>query len=170
MCSSMKRTKAVAVSGVKNSGKTTLVEKLVACLTAKGLKVAVVKHDGHRFEADRPDTDTFRHLAAGAMGTAVFDGEKFQVVKYAPVEEEALMALFPEADLILLEGFKHSRWPKIEVVREGISDQSVCDPDTLLAVASDLPLSLPGVPLFGLEDVEGLSHVILDHCFGGERS
>ena len=159
------RSKVIAVSGVKNSGKTTVLEKLVAELTERGLKVAVIKHDGHSFEPDRPGTDTYRHLAAGAVGTAVFDGEKFQMTRYATVTEEDLITLFPGVDLILLEGFKSSNWPKVEVVRRGNSDVPVCDPATLLALVTDLHLDLPGVPVLGLEDTKGLAELIL----GGER-
>jgi len=164
----MKR-KVIAVSGVKNSGKTTVLEKLVAELTARGVKTAVIKHDGHSFEPDRPGTDTYRHLTAGAVGTAVFDGEKFQVTRYAAVTEEDLIALFPDADLILLEGFKGSSWPKVEVVRSGNSDGSVCDPSALLALVTDLPLSVSGVPVLGLEDTKGLTELMLEFCEGGER-
>lgn len=166
----MKMGKVIAVSGVKNSGKTTLLEKLVAELTDRGVKVAVVKHDGHSFEPDRPGTDTFRHLAAGAVGAAVFDGEKFQVVGYAAVTEEDLIALFPFADVILLEGFKHSAWHKVEVVRGGNSDAPVCDPETLLALVTDLSISADGVPVLGLEDSRGLADIVMNYCFGGERS
>ena len=107
----------VAVSGVKNSGKTALIEAMLPHLTAAGLRVAVIKHDGHRFLPEPLDTDTGRFLAAGAWGTAIFDGEKYKVVRREAVDEAALIAQFPEADLILLEGFKYSAWPKLEVVR-----------------------------------------------------
>ena len=159
----------IAVSGVKNSGKTTVLEKLVAELTARGLNVAVIKHDGHSFEPDRPGTDTYRHLAAGAMGAAVFDGEKFQVTRYAAVTERELMEVFPDADLVLLEGFKGSNWPKVEVVRSGNSEGAVCDPNALLALVTDLSIDLPGVPALGLEDTKGLAELVLSYCFGGER-
>ena len=160
--------RVAAVSGVKNSGKTTVLEKLVAELTRRGLRVAVVKHDGHGFDPERPGTDSFRLLAAGAAGTAVFDGEKFQAVKYAAVTERELIALFPEADLILLEGFKDSVWPKVEVVRAGNSQSPVCDPATLLALVTDLPLSLPGVPVLGLEDTAGLAGLMERFAKGGQ--
>ena len=106
----------IAVSGVKNSGKTTLIEKLIPALNTRGVKTVVLKHDGHSFAADREGTDTCRFLAAGAMGAAIFDGEKFQAVKFAAVTERDLIALYPEADLILLEGFKWTDYPKIELV------------------------------------------------------
>ncbi len=154
-------TPVIAVSGVKNSGKTTLLEKLIGKLTGAGLRVAVVKHDGHHFEPDVPGTDSYRHRAAGAYGTAIYDGEKFLVVKTARVEPEDLFAQFPEADVILLEGAKDSAWPKFEIVRSGNSDAPVCDPATLLALVTDLPLSLPGVPTLGLEDIDAMAELIL---------
>lgn len=69
---------------VVNAGKTTLITRLLPVLTDYGLKVATVKHDGHEFEGDVPGTDTYRHMKAGAFGTAVF-------YKYAKQEESALL-------------------------------------------------------------------------------
>ena len=151
----------IAVSGVKNSGKTTLIEGVLPHLSAAGLRVAVVKHDGHSFQPEPPDTDTGRLLAAGAWGAAIFDGEKYKVVRREVVDEAALIAQFPEADLVLLEGFKGSGWPKIEVVRGAVSSAPVCDPATLLALVTDLPLSLPGVPTLALGDAAGAAAVVL---------
>ena len=154
-------TKVLAVAGVKNSGKTTLMERLTAGLTGRGLQVAVIKHDGHAFAPDRPGTDTARALEAGAYGCAVFDGGKYQLVKRVPVSERELMGHFPEADLILLEGFKASAWPKLEVVRAGNSSVPVCDPATLVALVTDVPgLELPGVPRVELADWAALTELI----------
>ena len=153
----------VAVSGVKDSGKTTLIEEMLPLLAAAGLNTAVIKHDGHSFLPDPPGTDTGRFMAAGAWGTAIFDGEKYKVVKRRSVDEDALISLFPEADLILLEGFKHSPWPKLELVREGNSASPVCDPATLLALVTDLPIQLPGVPRLPFGDAAGAAAVILNY-------
>lgn len=107
-----------AVSGYKNSGKTTLTVKLVERLTEKGYRVATIKHDGHDFEPDVPGTDSYRHRKAGAYGCAVFSGHRWMVVKEQPtaetdrISERELIEMFPEADIILLEGFKNSGWPK----------------------------------------------------------
>lgn len=151
----------VAVSGVKNSGKTTLIESVLPLLVQAGLKVAVVKHDGHSFDPDPPGTDTGRFMAAGAAGTAIFDGEKFKVVKRQPVTVDALIAQFPEADLILMEGFKYTAWPKLEVVRKGNSDAPVSDPATLLALVTDLPLECADAPVLSLNDPQGVAHFLL---------
>lgn len=159
-------TPVVAISGVKNSGKTTLIAALLPHLTASGLKVAVIKHDGHTFTPDVSGTDTCRHRAAGAYATAIFDGTHYQLVKAMPVDETALIPLFPEADLILLEGFKHSPWPKLELVRAGNSAQSVCDPSTLLGLVTDLPLTVPHVPLIPFGDVTTVAALILQYARG----
>lgn len=153
--------KILAVSGVKNSGKTTLLEKLIPALNARGLRVAIVKHDGHGFAADREGTDTCRLLQAGAMGAAIFDGEKFQMVKYAAVSEADMIALYPEADLILLEGFKWTDYPKIELVRKGNSEAPVCDPATLIALVTDADARVPGVPAFDYSEIDALAdHIV----------
>lgn len=169
MCLTMSkgRQAVVAVSGVKNSGKTTLIESMLPHLTAAGLSVAVIKHDGHTFRPDDPATDTGRHFAAGACGTALFDGEKCRVVKRGSFDENDFIPLFPEADLILLEGFKGSCWPKLELVRAGNSEQPVCDPTTLLALVTDLPVAPDGVPTIPFGDSRAAAELIVNHVKGG---
>ena len=102
-----------AVSGWKNSGKTTMITRLVPELVRRGYKVAVIKHDGHDFESDVPGTDSYRHQKAGAYGTAVFSDHRFLITKeYQGITERELFAAFPEADIILIEGMKNSPYPK----------------------------------------------------------
>ncbi len=166
--------KLFAVSGVKNSGKTTLICRLLEIFSGMGLRVATIKHDGHEFNADVPGTDTYRQLRAGAYGTAVFSAEKYMVVKrQKDTAEDQLLELFPEADLILLEGFKHSPYPKIELVRKGNSTKSVCSGYRLKAVATDLPeeeleLDGPAVPLLDLNDAGQIADFILACLKGGD--
>lgn len=167
----------LAVSGVKNSGKTTLIASLLSKLEQKGLKTAVIKHDGHEFEADIPGTDTWRFGEAGACGTLVFSGTKYMMVKYQPAPEtDELIACFPEADVVLLEGFKYSEYPKIEVIRRGNSSRSVCDPRFLLGIVTDLrreELDAAGsalpeeLPFFDLNETEVLSDWI--YCLWRQR-
>lgn len=129
-----------AVCGVKNSGKTTFLEKLIPCLKRRGYRVALIKHDGHEFQGDVPGTDTWRLKQAGAYGTAIFSGSRWMAVKeQADISPEKLFPLFPEADIILLEGMKHSAYPKFELVRSAVSDVPVCDPRTIMALVTDLP-------------------------------
>lgn len=153
----------IAISGVKNSGKTTLIEGLLPHLTKLGLTVAVIKHDGHSFSPDNPTTDTGRHLQAGACGTGIFDSEKCQIVLEGTFDETYFFPLFPHAHLILLEGFKHSHWPKLEVVRQGNSSALVCDPATLLGVVTDGPSLTHQVPTFHLDDLAGIALFLSTH-------
>ena len=102
-----------AISGYKHTGKTTLIDRVIPVLKERGCKVAVIKHDGHDFEADVPGTDSYKHFHAGAYGTAVFSPRRMLVHKECEgVDEAQLMEMFPEADVILLEGFKDSDYPK----------------------------------------------------------
>ena len=102
-----------AISGYKNSGKTTLMTALIAELKRRGHRVATIKHDGHDFEPDVPGTDSYRHRTAGAYGTAVFSQNRFMVTKtWGKPDVNALFSAFPEADVLLLEGFKDSGYPK----------------------------------------------------------
>ena len=73
----LKRPAVLAVSGVHNSGKTTLLEKLLPMLRSRGLKVGVIKHDGHDFTPDVPGTDSYRLREAGAEGVAVYSGTRY---------------------------------------------------------------------------------------------
>ena len=93
--------KIVSVCGVKNSGKTTLLTRLVKELTKRGVKVAVIKHDGHDFICDIEGSDTDRLKKAGAYGTAIFSDYRIAVHKTGTKEKEKeLFGMFPEADLI----------------------------------------------------------------------
>lgn len=169
----MERKRIVAISGVKNSGKTTLICRLLEIFKEKGLRVSVLKHDGHDFEPDVPGTDTYRQLQAGAYGTVVFSKGKYMLVKQQPqITEKELLEFFPEADLILLEGFKYSNYPKIEIVRKGNSAESVCNPKRLMAIATNLDaeereaLSIPeDVPLFELDNAKSIAEFILSDYF-----
>ncbi len=152
------------VSGVKNSGKTTLVEKMIRALHARDMSVGVIKHDGHSFECDVEGTDSERFYRAGAAATAVYsDSQTFvRVRRMLPIEE--LIRQMGDVDAVIIEGMKYSSFPKVEVIRKGICEQSVCDSDTLLCVASDLPLTgSVSCPVFDLNDTEG----ILDHILTG---
>lgn len=158
-----------AVSGVKNSGKTTLITKLIPIFRKYGLRVATIKHDGHDFETDVPGTDTYAHMQAGAYGTAVFSKTKYMIVKQEETaSEQELAESFPEADIILLEGFKYSDYPKLELVRKDNSEAPVCHNHGLIAVVSDFDVKQSqnkAVPLLDLNDPDAVAEFILDYWF-----
>lgn len=153
-----------AISGVKNSGKTTLIEKLIPVLNSRGLQVAVIKHDGHDFSADVPGTDSYRYQAAGAFGSAVFSDSKYLIVKkQRNTSYRSLAAAFPEADVVLLEGFKYSLLPKAELVRKGNSATCVCDPKTVQVIVSDfIPKHEDGIPVLTFEETGRLADIIIE--------
>lgn len=161
------RKMVIAISGVKNSGKTTCICGIMPYLKAAGLKVAVIKHDGHDFVPDVPGTDTARIREAGAYGTAIFSAGRCMVIRDVPgADEHQLVHAFPEADLILLEGFKHSGYPKIELIREGNSKESVCAPETLIGIATNIPGftdDAAAVPAVDLDRPKEIAALILDY-------
>lgn len=161
-----KRPVMLAVSGVKNTGKTTLIEHLLPLLEKKGILTAVIKHDGHAFVPDTPGTDSFRFFAAGALCSAIYDREKFSLTCRAAVSEGKLAEFFPDADLILLEGFKESAYPKLELVRKGIPSDPACGLHTCIAIVSDLDLNTD-LPLFHPDAAEDIAEFITVFLKGG---
>ena len=155
----------IAVSGEKNSGKTTLIERLLPMLADEGIKTAVIKHDGHEFVPDTAGTDTFRFFAAGACGTAIFDSQKSMVTRHGKTDERELMRLFPQSELILLEGFKHSDYPKLELCGE----KSACDRETLVAIVSDSCKNGGDITVFKRDDIEGVFGAIVEFMKRGKE-
>lgn len=136
---SFKRPAVLAVSGAHNSGKTTLLEKLIPLLRARGIKVGVIKHDDRKLIPDVPGADSFRLREAGAEGVAVYSGNRYLLTEEFRLNEQDLLALFERHgyDLVLMEGFRDSGWPKIEVVRSAVSPESVSVQP--LVIVGDVP-------------------------------
>lgn len=149
----------VAISGCKNSGKTTFLEQLLPVLSKRGIRTAVLKHDGHTFEPDVPGTDSYRIRKAGAEGTAIYCDSHYMIIKNKKITADDLVKEFSDMDLILGEGFKSSDYPKIELIRQANSQNMVCDPKNVLAVATDCGKDFP-VKKIGLEDYEEAADLI----------
>lgn len=154
--------RVVAISGVKNSGKTTFLEHLIPCLRRRGLQVAVIKHDGHEFEPDVPGTDSDRLRKAGAQGVAVYSAGRWMMIREEACCLEDLLPQFAAYDLILLEGHKESAYPKIELVRSEVSKKGVCDPATLLALATDTDCRIEGIETIALTDYEKAADILIE--------
>ena len=153
----------IAICGIKNSGKTTLIEKLVNSFAEDGKKVAVIKHDGHDFDCDIPGTDSYRMTAAGAYGTAVYSANRMFVHRIGTGEKEReLLELFPEADIIFLEGLKDSIYPKIEVIRSERSKKPVSNPEGRFLIATDLDVDRFGERAVDLNDIDAIKEAIMD--------
>lgn len=139
-----------AVSGLKNSGKTTIIEKLVSAFTSEGLNVGVIKHDGHDFELDLQGTDTYRLRNAGSNPTAIFSKSKFAMTKiHDHVNVQALLSYFDNCDIVIIEGLKDSDLPKIEVVIE----KPESNEKNLIAVVTDGNFMHENVPVFKRNDI-----------------
>ncbi|MCR4891670.1 MAG: molybdopterin-guanine dinucleotide biosynthesis protein B [Lachnospiraceae bacterium] len=139
--------KIVAVCGLKNTGKTTLLRDLIKELSKRGINTAVVKHDAHGFDCDIPSTDSYILQRAGAGGTAVFSKDHYFINNYDEflqdkAREKQVLFLaghFDKADLIFVEGMKDSTFPKIEILRSGLSQKSVSNPEGLFLIVTDIP-------------------------------
>jgi molybdopterin-guanine dinucleotide biosynthesis protein B len=152
------------VVGWKNSGKTTLVERLVAEFVRRGWRIATVKHAHHDADIDRPGTDSFRHRAAGATEVALVGGHRYAIMREQeePTLAEVLARLAP-VDLVLIEGYKRERHPKIEV-RSGES-ASMGPPmahkdSSIVAIAADGQPAEGRLPYFKRDDISGIADFI----------
>jgi molybdopterin-guanine dinucleotide biosynthesis adapter protein len=155
------------VVGWKNNGKTTLVERLVAHLSAAGYCVSTVKHAHHDVDLDRPGKDTWRHREAGAREVVLATARRWAVIHELRGEAEPaldeLLARMTPVDLVIVEGFKRFPHPKLEVHRRERGTPLLArDDPTVVAVATDEPLPELRVPQFGLDDAEGIARFILD--------
>lgn len=152
------------VMGWKNSGKTGLMERLVAEITGRGFTVSTVKHVHHDVDLDIPGKDTFRHRAAGATETVLASAHRFALMhEHRGPEPElpAILSRLAPVDLILVEGYKRDAHPKIEVWREETGHPLIQPGDPLVrAVATDAALSLP-VPVLDLNDTAQVADFIL---------
>jgi molybdopterin-guanine dinucleotide biosynthesis adapter protein len=153
------------IIGFKNAGKTSLVERLVAEITRRGFSVSTVKHAHHAFDLDRPGKDTFRHRQAGAGQVMLSTGTRWVLMTELRGADEPpladLLARMDPVDLVLIEGYKRDRHPKVEVHR-AVTGHPLIAPndDTVRAVACDT-LVAAGVPLLDLNDTGAVADFIL---------
>jgi molybdopterin-guanine dinucleotide biosynthesis protein B len=155
----------VSIVSKKNSGKTTLLEKLIPELCRRGYRVGTVKHDLHGFDIDREGKDTWRHKQAGAGTVVISSPRKIALVKDLDEEmdlDQIVDRFFTDMDLVITEGYKRGNKPQIEVFRRAAHDTPLHTkgtPNTLIAVASDIPIDL-GVPRFDINDVRAIADFI----------
>jgi molybdopterin-guanine dinucleotide biosynthesis protein B len=153
----------ISIVGKSDSGKTTLIEKLVPELTRRGYRIATVKHDVHGFEVDREGKDSWRHKQAGAHTVIISSPKKIALIrdveKDSPLDE-IRKKWVQDVDLLISEGYKKDVQPKIEVFRKEKHKKLLCTKkDNLVAIVSNRKFKV-GVPCFGLDDMRGLSNFI----------
>ena len=157
--------KLYGVTGWKNSGKTVLMERLVAEFTRRGVSVSTIKHAHHDTDIDHPGRDSFRHREAGAREVVVSSPNRWALMhelrgtREPPLED--LVARLSPVDLVLVEGYKRAPHPKVEAHRRETGRPLLAsDNDTIRAVASDEPLDGLAVPLLGLDDTAAIADFI----------
>ena len=153
------------VTGWKNAGKTGLMERLVAEMVARGLSVSTVKHAHHAFDVDQPGRDSYRHRQAGAGEVLLASRQRVALMRELRGAEEPaladLLAMLAPCDLVLVEGYKRDRHPKIEAFRAETGHALIAPDDpTIRAVASDVALDLDR-PVFDLNDTGAIADFIL---------
>ncbi|QPH52825.1 molybdopterin-guanine dinucleotide biosynthesis protein B [Pontivivens ytuae] len=154
------------VTGWKNSGKTTLVERLVAEIAGLGFTVSTVKHAHHSFDVDQPGKDSYRHREAGATEVLLASRNRWALMHELRGDEEppleALLARLSPVDLVLVEGYKRDRHPKVEAHRVATGQPLIArDDPTIRAVASDSAPEGLAVPVLPLDDTEAIAAFIL---------
>jgi len=151
----------VAIVGNSDTGKTTLIEKLVPKLKERGYTVGTVKHTHHGFTMDQEGKDTYRHQAAGADTVVAISPRRIAVVKTSQQDSlEAALPFLEDRDIVLVEGFKGGRCPKIEIFRKAAGGQPVCLGDPrLLALVADVKVET-ALPVFGLDEVDPIADFI----------
>lgn len=151
------------VAGKSNSGKTTLLEKLICEAKHRGWRVGTLKHDVHGFVMDQPGKDSWRHAQAGADVVAISSPQRIAILE-SVVEDQPLdvvLARIQGVDVIFTEGYKQGNKPKIEVFRSAVHQELYSKPEELIAIASDIIFDI-GVPCFGLDDAKGLCDLIAE--------
>jgi molybdopterin-guanine dinucleotide biosynthesis protein B len=165
----------VSIVGKTNSGKTTLIEKLIPELKKRGYKVGVIKHTKHQFEIDHPGKDTWRMTKAGADTVVIASDKKLAMIRATNNEprttdlDELAEWLFPDVDIVITEGYKKQNKPKIEVTRSG---ELLCNTryDNLLAVVFNPSrttnyqtlISGLNVPCFGFDEISSIADFIVN--------
>ena len=153
----------VSIVGKSDSGKTTLIEKLIPILKRRGYRVATIKHDVHGFEMDREGKDTYRHFHSGAEGVLISSPKKMALIQRVEQSlplDHLVDRFYPDMDLVITEGFKRLDKPKIEVFRSAAHAEPLCTAaDNRVALVSDTLIEAD-CPRFDINDVEAIADFI----------
>lgn len=153
--------------GKSNTGKTTLITKVISYITQQGYTVGVIKHDVHDFEIDHKEKDTYKHKEAGASTVIISNRKKYAVIK--DVEEEAsledLIELCQDKDLIIIEGYKKSPYDKIELLRKERYKEPISERRYLKGIACDFDIFIDGenIEIFHIDDFESVGDFIIEN-------
>lgn len=158
--------RVIGLAGWSGAGKTTLLAKVMPSLVARGLRVSTLKHAHHSFDLDQPGKDSHTHRMAGATEVLVSSANRWAVMhELRGAPEPALAVLLGKlsaVDLVIVEGYKRDRHPKLEVYRASLG-KPLLQPDDphIVAIASDAEMPGASVPVVALGDVEAVAEVLL---------
>jgi molybdopterin-guanine dinucleotide biosynthesis protein MobB len=156
---------AVSIVGKSNSGKTTLIEKLIHELRNRSYRVATIKHNRHGFDIDHEGKDSWRHKKAGAQMTVIASPIQVAIIEDTERDyeiSELIENYIHDVDIVLIEGFKNNAYPKIEVFRSVVRHELLYTPhNNYIAIASDQPFDI-GIPSFDINNVTGIADLIED--------
>ena len=157
--------KIFGFAGWSGSGKTTLIEKLIPLFVERKLQVSLVKHAHHSFDVDQPGKDSYRHRHAGCTEVLVSSSRRWALVhelrgSAEPGFEELVRHVAP-CDLLLVEGFKREKLPKLEVYRAVTGEPLLHPQDSdIVGIASDRKVDTP-LPWMHLDDAPSIASFIL---------
>ena len=145
-----------------NVGKTFVIQGIIRELKLRGYSVATIKHDVHGFDIDKKGKDTYKHREAGAETVIISSKNRLAMIKELEEKKELNEGnrLVKDKDIILVEGYKKSNLRKIEVYRNGISENIITPKDKLIAIASDVELDISDVDVINKEDYKELVNLI----------
>ena len=149
--------RVIQVVGYKNTGKTTLIERLTDRLTCNGYIVGTIKHDAHHFDTDHPGTDTWRHRKAGAQMTAITSDQRTVLMQEQASSLADLLQVMASMDIVLVEGFKHERYPKIVMIKSDEDFELIERLREVKAAVMWDDVQAIAVPCFSIHDIDGLS-------------
>ena len=153
----------IAFAAYSGTGKTTVIEQVVRRLKEKGVRVAVIKHDGHRFEIDREGKDSWRFAQAGADITIISSQEKTAYIEQRELKLEQLLAMVHDVDVILVEGYKNGSLPQIGIARRATGKGFTAPLDRFIAIITDMDEVETALPRFTFEDIEGVTEFIMQN-------
>ena len=169
-----KKTVVLSIIATKsNTGKTTLIEKLIKALKLRNYSVGVLKHDAHKFNIDKEGKDSFKFSMAGADNVIISSSEKLAMIK--KVEKEVpidkILLLFKGINIVLIEGYKDNNFPKIEVHRKDVDSNLFCtnrnfEFSQIIALATDEDVVV-NIPLLNLNDVNSICDFIESRLLKG---
>ena len=160
--------KVIGFAGWSGSGKTTLIERVIGIVTARGIRVSLIKHAHHAFDVDHEGKDSWRHRHAGCGEVLISSGKRWALMHELKAEPEPtldeLLAKLSDCDLAIVEGFKRAPIPKVEIYRESLGKPKLFPGDShIIAVVTDSDVDT-ALPCVDINNPEAVADFVLEHC------